>query len=346
LLAFAVRWARQAGEFEARDIARGAGALVFLGFGTVAVLQFARLLTGAQFGYLEQRFLLAQVTRWEWAVMLTSLGVMLIAAAELSRTRKWVVLLPITAGLACALHLSGPDLIGLVRAWSPAPSASFVLRQAVNRKGAWAGILILGWILARWCRSPPRRGLCAGLAAADRRDRGGGHGALRAGARSCRWRCWRCWPRSAWAGRAGCRTSSSRAGPDAAVRCADADGGLRAVAAGAAGPGRSPSRFIGILVLAGGLALTLIVRSADPWTPRHPLVTYVGYQLDQDTASAWRFAYADDPALDRRVLAADGGHKARCATGPGGATVAAPARRSRADPPAIALLREPDGSCC
>ena len=147
LIAVAVRWARHAGEFEAKDIARGMGALLFVGFAAVAVLQFARRLTGAEFGYLEQRFLLAQVTRWEWAVMLISLGVMLIAAAELSRTRRWVVLLPITAGLACSIF-HWYDLIGAVSGVAASAIGYFTYGKPVNRKGAWAGILILGWVLA------------------------------------------------------------------------------------------------------------------------------------------------------------------------------------------------------
>src|SRR5690606_33433906 len=53
LIALSIRWARQAGEFPARDILRGVGGLAFAALATVAVLEFARRLTGAGFGFLE-----------------------------------------------------------------------------------------------------------------------------------------------------------------------------------------------------------------------------------------------------------------------------------------------------
>ena len=254
-------------------IARGMGALVFLGLGSVAVLEFARRLTGAEFGYLEQRFLLAQVTRWEWAVMLTSLGVMLVAAAELSRTRKWVVLLPVAAGLAASIfHFY--DVIGAVSGVIASAVGFFTYGKPVNRKGAWAGILILGWLLAVVIQvAAPAAGYVLA------------------------------WPLLIGAiGAAATSLSAKRAILPLALLAVLAavslgwQGGLShfafegmdlmpmfavpmITAAFVLWPlaqpdaGRSPSRYIGIAVLAGGLALTLLVRSADPWTPRHPLIT-------------------------------------------------------------------------
>jgi hypothetical protein len=111
-------------------------------------------------------------------------------------------------------------------------------------------------------------------------------------------------------------------------------------------PGRSPSRSIGLLVLLAGLTLTLIVRSADPWTPRYPQVTHVGYQLDQDTGKAWRFAQAGDrSAWTDTVLRADGGAKAvRTHWAWRRPAAAAPAKPLASTPPATALVRELDGS--
>jgi hypothetical protein len=346
LIALSVRWARRAREFEAKDILRGMGALLFVGFGAVAVLQFARKLTGAEFGFLEQRFLLAQVTRWEWAVMLISLGVMLIAAAELSRTRRWVVLLPLAAGLACSIF-HGYDLIGAISGVAAGAVGVLTYGKPVNRKGAWAGILILGWLLA---------------AAVQIAAPGAGYVLA--------------WPLLVGAiGAAATSLSARRAMLPLALLAVLAaaslgwQGGLSHFAfegmdlmplfgvpmlTGAfvlwplaqPDPGRSPSRYIGILVLAAGLVLTLIVRSADPWTPRHPLVTYVGYQLDQDTGRAWRFARPDDrSAWTDMVLRADGGAKApRAHWAWGRPLVAAPAKPLPSAAPATALVREPDGS--
>ncbi|MBL8773250.1 MAG: M20/M25/M40 family metallo-hydrolase [Phenylobacterium sp.] len=309
LLAFAIRWARHSGEFPATDLARGAGAFAFAGVGTAAILEFARRLTGADFGYLEQRFLLAQVDRWEWAIMLTSLGFMMLTAAELSRTRRWVAFLPLAAGLgACALA-GEIDWIGVVAGVVATAIGWFTFGRPVSRKGAWGGGLlfsfgltvvlqafapqaafVLAWpllvaaVAAAATSLSAKRGvlslvLLAVIAAAALGWQGGlSHSAF----------------------------ESMDLMPIFAVQMITAAMVLWPLAQ----PdwGRSPARIIGATVLLGGLALTLIVRSADPWTPRYPAITYVGYQMDQDTGRAWRFAL---PGVGRywtdQVLKADGG---------------------------------------
>lgn len=348
LLAYAVRWARHAGEFAAQDILRGMGALVFLGFGTVAVLQFARRLTGVDFGFLEQRFLLAQTNRWEWGVMLLSLGVMLISAAELSRTRRWVTALPIVAGLGCtAFSFPQIDWIGVVAGVLGTGVGLLIYGKPVNRKGAWAGILTLGWILTALLQiiAPAAAYVLA-------------------------------WPLLMGAiGAAATALSARRAILPLALLAVLAaaslgwQGGLSHFAFQAMDlmplfgvpmltaafvlwplaqpdPGRSPSRYIGILVLTAGFGITAIIRSADPWTPRYPMVTYVGYQVDQDAGRAWRFGLADDKsAWTDTVLRADGGAKApREHWSWQTPMVAAPAKMVTVTSPSTALLREPDGT--
>ncbi|WP_293905898.1 M20/M25/M40 family metallo-hydrolase [Phenylobacterium sp.] len=346
LLAVSIRWARHAGQFEAKDILRGMGALAFLGLGTVAVLEFARRLTGAESGYLEQRFLLAQANRWEWAVMLISLGVMLIAAAELSRTRRWVVLLPVVAGAACSVfgHL---DLTGAIAGGLASAIGYVTYGKPVNRKGAWAGILALGLLLAVAVQIvAPGAGyvlawpLLVGAVGAATTALGAKRGILPLillavlAAVSLGWQ--------------GGLSHFAFEGMDLMALF-----GVPMLTAAFViwplaqpDPGRSPSRYIGILVLAGGLALTAFARSADPWTPRHPLVTYVGYQLDQDTGKAWRFGLASDlSAWTDQVLGADGGRKApRSHWSWRRPMLAAPARPMTAEAPATALYRLPDGT--
>ena len=111
-------------------------------------------------------------------------------------------------------------------------------------------------------------------------------------------------------------------------------------------PGRSPQRYIGILVLLAGLGLTAIVRSDEPWSPRHPRVTYVGYQLDQDTGRAWRFAPATDRSLwTDNVLIADGGEKlSRSHWAWRRPMNMAKAKPLPSVPPDISLVRQPDGT--
>src|SRR4029453_5332657 len=70
----------------------------------------------------------------------------------------------------------------------------------------------------------------------------------------------------------------------------------------------APGPFEGALILMAGLAVTLAVRSNEPWSPRHPKVSYVGYQLDQDTGRTWRFGSAKDRSgWSDQVLEAEGG---------------------------------------
>lgn len=146
LLAFAVRWARHSGEFPAMDILRGMGALAFAGVGTVAVLQFARRLTGAEFGFIEQRFLMAQSAPWEWAIMLLSLGFLMLAAGDVARGRRWMAAVPLAFGLACSVF-GEFDVIGAVSGVLAGAIGFFVYNRPASRKGAWAGALLLGLVL-------------------------------------------------------------------------------------------------------------------------------------------------------------------------------------------------------
>ncbi|MEW5687406.1 MAG: M20/M25/M40 family metallo-hydrolase [Pseudomonadota bacterium] len=308
LLVFAIRWARQSGEFPAADLLRGAGAFAFAGVGTAAILQFARRLTGVDFGFLDQRFLLAQGLRWEWAVMLTALGFMMLCAAELSRTRRWVAALPLVAGLACSAF-GELDMIGLVAGVVAGLIGVVTYGRPVSRKGAWAGGLMFCLVLtiAAQILAPAAAFVLA-------------------------------WPLLVAALAAALTATSAKrtllAMASMTVLAAVAlgwEGGIShfafegmdlmplfavqmLTAAMVLWPlaqpdqGRSPARWIGIGVLALGLGITLVVRSDDPWTPRYPMVTYVGYHVDQDTGRAWRYSLPGHrEGWSDRVLAADGG---------------------------------------
>src|SRR5205085_6014278 len=99
LIVLGVVRARRIEAFPWTDVLRGAVAGLFAVVGGCAVLHFARLATGARFGFLEQRFLLAQATRWEVALLLLGLGFLVLAAAELARGRRAIALVPLLAGI-------------------------------------------------------------------------------------------------------------------------------------------------------------------------------------------------------------------------------------------------------
>jgi hypothetical protein len=311
LLAFAVRWARHSGEFEAADILRGMGALAFGALGSVAALQFARHLTGAGFGFLEQRFLLAQVAPWEWAIMLISLGFLMLSAGDLARGRRWMAAVPVVLGLGCSVF-GGFDPIGAVTGVLAGAIGLFVYSTRTTRKGAWAGVLLLGLILSVIVQAlfPAASYVLV-------------------------------WPLLLGAVGAAATALSARRGvlpmTLLVVLAAAALGweggishfafeamdlmplfGLQMVTAGfvlwpLAQPdnGAQKGLVIGMLLLAGGLLLTLFIRSDEPWSPRFPQVSYVGYLVDQDTGRAWRFSPTSDTSpWSEQVLGAEGGRPA------------------------------------
>lgn len=346
LLIFAVRWARHSGEFPARDLLHGAGAFAFAGIGTAAILQFARRLTGAEFGFLEQRFLLAQAVAWEWAIMLTALGFMMLCAAELARTRRWVAAVPLIAGLACSAF-GELDLIGLVAGVLAAAIGAATYGRPVSRKGAWAGGLIFALALtvvvqalapaAAFVLAWP---LLVAAVAAAATALSARHGVMAMAtlvvlsAVALGWQ----------GGLSHFAFEGMDLMPLFAVQMVTAAMVLWPLAQ--PDQGRSPARWIGVGVLALGLGLTLAVRADDPWSPRHPKVTYVGYQIDHDTGRAWRFALpGDGSAWTEQVLAADGGSAELVRQWwwrrP---HLRASARAVNAQPPSITLVRAPAGA--
>jgi hypothetical protein len=69
-----------------------------------------------------------------------------------------------------------------------------------------------------------------------------------------------------------------------------------------------PARLVGPLLLAAGVAVLIAVRLSNPYDARHPQVSYVGYQVDQDTGRAWRFSASPDlPKWSETVLKDGGG---------------------------------------
>jgi hypothetical protein len=290
LIAFAVSRARRIEAFPWTDIPRGAGAALFAVIGGCAVLHFARLATGADFGFLEQRFLLAQVGRWETALMLLGGGFVIFAAAELARGRRAIALVPLAAGVAsCAF--AGLDKLGLGLGLVAALLALAAYGRPVSRAGAWAGVLGLGLLIAIALQAyAPATAfviawplVVAGLAAAA----------------------------SALSARRGLATLIAIA-VLAALGLGWVGGFAHAaflsldmveilglpilLAAFLAWPlaqpdeGAPPARLVGPALLVAGLAVLVAVRFNHPYDARHPDVSVVGYQVDQETGRAWRFS--------------------------------------------------------
>lgn len=346
LLAFAVRWARHSGEFPATDILRGMGALAFAGIGAVAVLEFARRLTGAGFGFIEQRFLLAQSAPWEWAIMMLSLGFLMLSAGDMARGRRWMAAVPLALGLA-ASAFGEIDWIGIVAGLLAGALGFFVYNRPATRKGAWAGAIVLGLLLtialqiaapgAAYVIAWPLLVAAVGAAATALSAR---RGVLPfvllvlLAAAALGWQ--------------GGISHFAYEGMDLMPLF-----GVQMITAGLvlwplAQPdtGAQKGLVIGGVLLACGLALTLIIRAEDPWTPRYPQVSYVGYHVDQDTGRAWRFSpTAFSGAWTDKVLRAEGGPVERLShwawRQPMLAASAPPVAEAA---PVIVLDRTPDGA--
>lgn len=345
LLVFAVRWARHAGAFPPTDILRGTGALLFGALGGVAVLQFARLLTGAQFGFIEQRFLLAQATPWEWAIMLLSLAFLMLAAGELARGRRWISALPVLAGLGCSAF-GGFDMVGAVAGVLAGVIGVFVYSKPTSRPGAWAGVLLLGLVLSVIVQAAfPAASyvlvwpLLVGALGAAATSLGAQRGAVATALLTAMAAVTLGWV----GGIAHFTFEAMDLMPLFAMPIVTAAFVLWPLAQ--PDEGAEKGVIVGALLLAGGLGLALVVRTEDPWSPRYPQASYVGYLVDQDTGRAWRFARRNDETdWSRQVLAAPGGEAPLLEhwawRGPHRAVAAAPV----AEPaPRIALTKAPGG---
>lgn len=345
LTALALRRARRADPFAWTDLARGAGALVFAALSVAVVLMFARDATGAGFGFLQQRFLLAQVSRWEAAVVLIGLGVVLAAAAELARGRRIVAFVPLLAGLGCSAF-GGFDPIALAVGCAAAVVGGLAYGRPVSRPAGWGGVLLAGLLLGAVVQAiaPPAAHVFAwpllvAAVAAAATDLGGrrGYAALAvltlAAALILGW--------------LGALAHGAFLSMDLMPLLA-----LPALLAALAlwplaqpADGAPPGRGLGALLVVAGLAVTGWVRFADPYDAANPEAAQVVYQVDQDARRGYLVSMTPDKvAWAETALAASGPVSDRrhwCWSFP---VRAAPAPFVDQPGPALALSPRDDGA--
>ena len=295
------------------DLARGVGAALYLALVVAALLRFARRMTGAEFGFLEQRVLLAQVNRWELALLLIGLGALLYVAAVAGRGRSRieVVIVPLAAGLACSAF--GLDTPGLALGGGGALVGLVTFGRPAGVAGSWTGLLLTALLagVAIQALAPAIAFLIAWpLCVAALGSALSGAGAVRPP-----------WATLALAilGLVGVSWVLAFAhgvyeGLDLVeiltlpawlaglilwplAQTEEDEGGPRALA-------------ISLLVL--GVLVTAVVRIAPPWSERHPRATMVSYAVDVDHGRASRVAATPDlTPWAEKVLRADGGHLGR-----------------------------------
>jgi len=308
LIAFGAVRARRHEAFPWTDALRGLGACLFAVLGAVTLLHFARRATGVGFGYFEQRFLLAQVTRWEIALILLGLGVLLAAAAELARGRRLIALAPLAAGLASSLF-GGFDPLGLGLGVAAAVVALAAYGRPISRAGAWSGALILGFILAVGLQVvAPLAGFilawplvlaALALAATDAATRKGIAPLVVIGVLAALG--------LGWIGGFVHAVYTS-------LDLVELLGLPLLLAALLVWPlaqpaeGAPPERLLGPALLIVGLALTAVVRFSDPYSARFPKLAFIQYYVDMDAGRAWRIRPLNDASpWSDAVMRTDGG---------------------------------------
>jgi putative Mn2+ efflux pump MntP len=141
--------ARRAGaDLKWRDGLKGAAGGLLILTASALALNLARRVTGAGFGFFEQRTLLAQWPIWETCLILVGLGVVLLVPALMARQTKrlWPALAAVVGGVLCSLF-GGFDLTGLVLGLITAGLAAIALGRPTAPAGGWAGLLILAFVM-------------------------------------------------------------------------------------------------------------------------------------------------------------------------------------------------------
>lgn len=301
--------ARARGAMPWVDLAKGAGATLYAIALSTAAFRLARRATGADFGFIEQRYLLAQAPRWEIALALLGVGVLALAAAASGRgrTRLAGAVLVLAVGLGCSAF-GAFDVVGLAIGAAGALLALLSFGRPASVAGAWAGVLLTGIIAAVVLQvlAPPTAFLVA-------------------------------WPLALAALAAALTALVSRRGlPTLAVLAIAGALGVSWLLSFGHGvylgldmpellaaivwlcalllwPLAQPAedqkgaRMAAVAVILLGVVAVAIVRFDPPWTARHPQATHIAYYLEPEAGRALRIS--ESPALadwTRQALAADG----------------------------------------
>jgi hypothetical protein len=142
LLALAIRNARRLGALDAPGVVRGAGAAVYLLLLTSALLHLARRIAAEGSGFLEQRALLARVTAWEIALLLISLGVLVLAPRLLARGRSRLQAGALALAAGAAALPFGWDIAAVALGVGAAVAGIMTFGPPVRIAPAWTGVLL------------------------------------------------------------------------------------------------------------------------------------------------------------------------------------------------------------
>ena len=349
LVAIGAWRARSKGLLPWLDVIQGMGAALYLIALSAVLFRLARRATGADFGFMEQRYLLAQVTRWEIALILLAIGALAIAAsaAGRGRTRLATGMIVLGSGAACSAF-GGWDPIGLGLGLAGTILATVSFGRPATAAGSWAGVLATGSLvaLALQILAPPTAFLAA-------------------------------WPLAlAGLGAAitamGSKRSLAFLGVLAVLGAIGVSwllGFGHGVFLGLdlpellavivwlsalllwplahTGENEKGVRVTAVALIMLGFVMVAVVRLDPPWNERYPQATHAAYFVEPGENRASRISMTPDiPDWTRQMLTADGGEITQTTLPAGwrGQVWAGRATPVQAASPTFALTRQPDGS--
>ncbi len=288
MLVLAAARSRHAGALTGADVARGVAAAAFLIIGGAVVLHAARIVAGQGLGRTALHHLNAQAGRYEAALVLLALGVLLYVPAELARGRRGVASAPLIAG-GVIWAIAGFEPVGAGLAAVAVILALACFRRPTAASGAWLGVLLVLLVLAigvQWFAPP------AALALTWPLLMGSGLAAISG-----------LWTRRTWPVRlltmGGVTLGLAWVGGlvHGLFLGIDAPALLAApilLAAAMAWPLVQPDKgalgtpFTAVIILLTGAALTLGVRLHEPWSARYPITAHDASRLTAPAQSAMK----------------------------------------------------------
>lgn len=314
LIGLGVWQARRRSALPWLDVAKGFGAALYLIALAAAVLRLGRRATGADFGFLEQRVLLAQAGRWEIALLILGVGALVFtaAAAGRGRMRLAAAVMAAATGLGCSAF-AGWDPIGAGIGAAGAVLALASFGRPTSVAGAWTGVLLSGLVVTAGLQvaaAPaaflPAWPLTVGALAGAFSAMGSRRSAVSL---------------AAVAGLGGLALSWALGFGHGIYQGLDLPELLALVvwlAALLIWPLVQPleneknARTLSLAILLLGFVVVAVVRFDPPWSPRHPQASHVAYYLDLDARRALRVSTTPDlTPWARGVLTADGGEIAK-----------------------------------
>ncbi len=307
LLAIAGWRARRAGQvLSLRDPLRGAAGGLLILTGSALLLNLARRASGAGFGFIDQRPLLAQWPLWEACLLLCGLVLVLaVPALAARRTRRWPAALVFVVLSGLGSLAGGFDPVGLGLGLVSAVLAAAAFGAPAERSGAWSGLLILGLVLALLLQlfAPATAflvawplGMAALGAALTRWDHDGGLAPVLA------------LLAAVVGGWLGVYVHLTAQGLDlpAMLGVFSLLLSLALWPLAAAAPSHRVGLAPALACLAAALVLLGLIRSQDPWSVRYPQIGEATFVADLSSGQAWRTTGRLN-AWSRKAIAPNGG---------------------------------------